>query len=89
MARRRTTAREIPMAVRLRIDAQRRRLQRGRAVLAALEFSASHDAEDVDAGEVASLVVDVLDDAIEQLDSVHLLALAREQGGQANRQRRR
>lgn len=55
-----------------RIEAERRRLQKASAVLACLVYSANHDAPDIDAGDVASVVRDLIDRAVLALDAVDL-----------------
>lgn len=89
MAKRKSIASMVPVAVQEHINNQRRRLQQGRAALYALEFSAIHDADEVDAGNVAGLVVDVIDDAIEKLDSVVLKAVAKRSEQPAPRKRKK
>lgn len=78
MAKTKSIAPTVPAAVQDRIDAQRGRLQLCRAVLFALEYAAIHDAEELDAGSVTGLVIDVLDEVIDKLDSVELIALLKQ-----------
>ena len=62
----------IPEEIGRAIETERRRLQKASSVLASLAFSANHDADDVDPGDVASVVRDLVDQAVDALDLVEL-----------------
>lgn len=64
--------RAIPEEISEVIELERRRLQKASSVLASLAFSVNHDADDVDPGDVASVVRDLVDQAVAALDSVEL-----------------
>lgn len=60
-------------ALRERIEAERRRLQKASAVLAALAYSLNHEALDNDqAGDIAGAALDLIEQAILALDAVAL-----------------
>lgn len=61
--------RAIPDEISEVIELERRRLQKASSVLASLAFSVNHDA---DPGDVASVVRDLVDQAVAALDSVEL-----------------
>jgi hypothetical protein len=55
-----------------RIEAERRRLQKASAVLIALVYSLSQALESEQAGDVASVALDLVEQAILALDAVEL-----------------
>lgn len=61
----------VPPAVVQKIEHERRRLQRVSAVLACLTTAAMYD-EEIDAADVATVARELLDAAIDGLDSVEL-----------------
>lgn len=67
---------DIPLEVKDVIEHERRRLQQASAVLSCLKIAAMYQAwhEEVDAGDVAVIVQNLIDQTIERLD---LIALAR------------
>lgn len=56
---------------RIRIDTQRRRLQKAQAILICAVHASMYDLE-ADYGDIMSVVVDLIDDAVNALDSVEL-----------------
>lgn len=59
------------MSVQDRIDAERRRLQRAQAILICATWAANHDVES-DYGDVMAAVNDMIEEAVDALDSVNL-----------------
>jgi hypothetical protein len=55
-----------------RIEIERRRLQKASAVLTCLVYCVNHEADDVDAADVASVVIKLINRAVLALDSVKL-----------------
>ena len=55
----------------VRIDTQRRRLQKAQAILICAVHASIHDSE-ADYGDIMSVAVDLIDDAVNALDSVEL-----------------
>lgn len=55
----------------VRIDTQRRRLQKAQAILICAVHASIHDLE-ADYGDIMSVAVDLIDDAVNALDSVEL-----------------
>ena len=55
-----------------RIEAERRRLQKASAVLIALVYSLSQALDNEQAGDVASVALDLIEQAVAALDSVQL-----------------
>lgn len=61
----------------VRIDTQRRRLQKAQAILICAVHACIHDLE-ADYGDIMSVAVDLIDEAVNALDSVELY---RDSGG--------
>jgi hypothetical protein len=55
-----------------RIEAERRRLQKASAVLVALVYSLSQALDSEQAGDVASVALDLIEQAVAALDAVQL-----------------
>lgn len=55
-----------------RIDAQRRRLQKAQAILVCAVHACIHDLE-ADYGDIMSVAVDLIDEAVNALDSLELV----------------
>jgi hypothetical protein len=59
-------------AIQDRIEAERRRLQKASAVLIALVYSSSQGLDSEQAGDVAGVALDLIEQAIVALDAVEL-----------------
>jgi hypothetical protein len=62
-----------PVVFQDRIEAERRRLQKASAVLLALVYSSSQGLDSEQAGDVAGVALDLIEQAILALDAVELM----------------
>lgn len=71
---------DIPIQVQDVIERERRRLQQASAVLSCLKIAALYQAwhEEIDAGDVAVIVQNLIDQAIDHLDLVELARSAKD-----------